>query len=353
MSISKISGVKISGIASAVPQQVKTLLDDAGTLNEEDIYKISKNTGVKQRYIVPSHICTSDLCCAAAKKMFIDTKIDQKSVDALIFVSQTPDYILPATSCIIQQRLELSKECASFDVNMGCSGYIYGLWIASNLISTGGAERVLLLVGDTSSKLISNQDRSVQFLFGDAGTATLIEKSSDKQTMTFVMGTDGAGAKNLIVSGGGFRNPSNEETRIRREHNDGTIRTDEELYMNGAEIFSFTIDVVPKIIKSLLKESSSDISDIDFFVFHQANKFILNFIAKKMQLPDRKVPIIIDKFGNTSSSSIPLTLSISLSENLSKKNLNLVLSGFGVGYSWGAVKLNIGPVCVSDLTMVV
>ncbi|CAK8723196.1 MAG: 3-oxoacyl-[acyl-carrier-protein] synthase-3 [Candidatus Electronema aureum] len=352
MSVSKISGVKISGIASAVPEQIRTIFDDMKVFGEDEVYKISANIGVKSRYIAPPHLCTSDLCFFAAERLLHEASWKKDSVDALIFVSQTPDYRLPATSCILQKRLGLSNECASFDISMGCSGYIYGLWVASSLIVGGNIDRVLLLVGDTSNKLLSPQDRSVALLFGDAGTATLLEKSAHAQPMTFVMGTDGDGANNLIVPSGGFRKIANESTKIRTERENNNIRSDEDLFMNGAEIFSFTLERLSPLIRSVLDESSWTVDDVDFFIFHQANKFILNFLTKKMKLSPHKVPIVLEKFGNTSSASIPLALSSSLHEELCNKELRLIFSGFGVGYSWGAVALNVGPIIMPDIVFV-
>lgn len=352
MSTSKISGVKISGIASAVPEQIRTILDDMKVFGEDEVSKISESIGVKSRHVAPPHLCTSDLCYSAAERLLSDADWAKDSVNALIFVSQTPDYRLPATSCVLQNRLGLSTECAAFDISMGCSGYIYGLWMASNLIAGGSADRVLLLVGDTSNKLLSPQDRSVALLFGDAGTATLLEKSASAESMTFVMGTDGAGSGNLIVPAGGFRNPSNDSSRTRVDKENGNIRSDEDLYMNGAEVFAFTLARVAPLIKSVLSASNWTTDDVDFFVFHQANKFMLNFLAKKMKLPPHKIPLTLEKLGNTSSASIPLALSDSLTQKLRAEELKLVLSGFGVGYSWGAVTLIAGPIIMPELILV-
>ena len=352
MSTSRISGVKISGIASAVPEQIRTVLEDMKVFDADEVSKISDNIGVKSRHIAPPHICTSDLCYFAAERLLRDADWAKDSVDALIFVSQTPDYRLPATGCVLQNRLGLSTECAAFDISMGCSGYIYGLWMASNLIAGGSANRVLLLVGDTVNKLLSPQDRSVALLFGDAGTATLLEKSVSAEVMTFVMGTDGAGADNLIVPAGGFRNLSNDSSSLPLERENGNIRSDQDLFMNGAEVFAFTLARVSSLIKSVLDESKWTTDDVDFFVFHQANKFMLNFLAKKMKLPPGKVPITLEKLGNTSSASIPLALTDSLAQKLRAEKLKLVLSGFGVGYSWGAVTLSAGPIIMPELIVV-
>jgi len=352
MSSSIITGVKIAGLASAVPEQMRTLADDILVYGAEEVVKISDSTGVKRRHVAPPNICTSDLCFAASEQLMAAASIARDSIDCLIFVSQTPDYRLPATSCILQSRLGLSNTCAAFDVSMGCSGYVYGLWIASTLIASGGAKRVLLLVGDTSNKLVAPRDRSVSLLFGDAGTATLLERSEQSASVTFVLGTDGAGQNNLIVPAGGFRTPASDATGMRSERENGNIRSEEDLYMNGAEIFSFTLSRVAPLIKTVLENSGWSSQDVDNYVFHQANKFMLNHLAKKMKLPSEKVVLALENYGNTSSASIPLAMTTSLAEKLRVGELKLVLAGFGVGYSWGAAALTIGPIVLPELVIV-
>jgi 3-oxoacyl-[acyl-carrier-protein] synthase-3 len=352
MAVSKISGVRITGIACAVPEKRQTLMDDVLEFSREEIEKISKNTGVMHRHISPEGMCTSDLCHAASEKLFEELDIDRESIDALIFVSQTPDYFLPATSCVLQFRLNLTTDCAAFDVNLGCSGYPYGIWLASNLIFSGSAKKVLLLAGDTCNYKVSNLDRGSALLFGDAGTATILESCDKAEQMTFVLGTDGSGCNNLIIPAGSFRNPSTEVTRTSNERENGNIRSDENLYMNGAEIFTFTLRVVAPMVKTLLKESGSAIEDIDYFVMHQANSFILKHLTKKLKLPSEKVPIAMENFGNTSSASIPMTLKDALSTMLKNEDLRLVLAGFGVGYSWAAVELQLNKIVMPDLVLV-
>jgi len=347
-----LSGIKIRGLACAVPENRQNLLEDVPEFSKEEIEKISKNTGVKSRHIAPDGMCTSDLCCAASEKLFEELDIETKTIDAVILVTQTPDYFLPATSCIIQSRLKLEKTCAAFDVNLGCSGYPYGLWMASSLISSGSARRVLLLVGDTCNKRLSKVDRSTALLFGDAGAATLLEACDASESISFVLGTDGSGYKNLIIPAGSFRNMGCEETRKLKVDEDGNSRSDEHLYMNGAEIFTFTLRVVAPMIKSLLSESGSSIEEIDSFVMHQANRFIVKHLTKKLKLPSHKVPISMECFGNTSSASIPLTMIDSLQDQLKKSSLRLVLAGFGVGYSWAAAELAVKELIVPNIVMV-
>jgi 3-oxoacyl-[acyl-carrier-protein] synthase-3 len=352
MTISRVAGVRLAGVASAVPECLHEVSEFATTFGEEEVRKISESTGVVKRYISPEAICTSDLCYFAANKLLESCGWSRESVDLLVFVSQTADYLLPATACTLQSRLALSKSCAAFDVTLGCSGYIYGLWIASGMIASGSARRALLLVGDTSNKAISPRDRSTCLLFGDAGTATAIEKCDGGSGMTFVLGTDGSGKDHLIIPAGGFRKPSTDLTKKYVEREGGNIRSEEDLFMNGAEIFSFTLREVPPLIKSVLAESGWTMEQVDSFVFHQANKFMLEFLGKKMKLPREKLPIVLEKYGNTSSATVPLAMTEALASRLRGETLRLVLAGFGVGFSWGAVALECGPMVMPDLILV-
>jgi 3-oxoacyl-[acyl-carrier-protein] synthase-3 len=352
MSISRITGVTISGIASAVPEHVHPLTQGYKHFGQNDLQVISNNIGVKSKYEAGPHICTSDLCYVAAESLMQELNCAKTAIDTLIFVSQTPDYRLPATSCILQHRLGIASDCAAFDINMGCSGYVYGLWVAANLIKNGCADRILLLVGDTSTKLISPKDRSVALLFGDAGTATLLEKSNDISPMTFILGTDGGGSNNLIVPYGGFRNPASESSSLQKERENGNIRSDENLYMNGPEIFAFTLERVTPLIKSILKETNWSAEEVDYFIFHQANKYIIEYLSKRHKIPLEKVPIELERFGNTSSASIPLTICAALKAQLGAHPQKLILTGFGVGYSWGAVSLLAGPMTIPEIQFV-
>ena len=282
MTISNISGIKICGIASAVPEVARLLADEAEVFGKENVAKIGESTGVQKRHIASS-LCASDLCFAAAERLLEEAACKRDSIDALVFVSQTPDYILPATSCSLHHRLNLSKTCVAFDLNLGCSGYVYGLWVVSNLIASGSVKRALLLAGDTITRLTSPLDRSVALLFGDAGTATLLEKDKNEGATTFVLGTDGAGEDNLIVPAGGFRQPLTESNIKRTERESGNVRSDADLFMNGAEIFSFTLNVVPSMVETLLVKSAWKMDDVDAFVMHQANRFILQYLSKRMK----------------------------------------------------------------------
>jgi 3-oxoacyl-[acyl-carrier-protein] synthase-3 len=331
-----IPGVRLAGISCAIPETVEDTSTDIRLYGEDEARKFSESTGIKSRRIVDSQTCTSDLCQAAAEDLLNRLEWSRDSVDALIFITQTPDYLLPATSCCLQSRLGLSSKCAAFDVNLGCSGYAYGMWLASQMVATG-MQRVLLLVGDTPSRVCRPEDRNTRPLFGDAGTATAVTADPNASPSYFVMGTDGEGKNNLIVKHGLFRE-SERFGQARGDTADGPL-----LFMDGAEIFSFTLQEVPPLIKQILKLANWTMDDIDAVVMHQANGFILNHLAKRMKLPAEKMPLSIGEYGNTSSATIPLTMAARMNEQLTASTQRLVMVGFGVGYSWGSVAMECGP----------
>jgi len=302
--------------------------------------------------VVAQQTCASDLCFAAAERLLADLSWLRESVNILVFVSQTPDYVLPATSCSLHGRLGLSKRCATFDINMGCSGYVYGLWVAAQLLSANGPRRALLLVGDTISRIVSPMDRSTAPLFGDAGSATALEWTEGAAPIFFELGSDGSGQNHLIVPAGGFRQPPTPATSERNAREAGNVRSDEDLYMDGAEIFTFTLREVPPLIRSVLDMASWPLDDVDAFVLHQANRFMIQHVVKRMRIPAEKAVYSLEEYGNTSSASIPLTMIHSLAERLRSQQLRLVLAGFGVGLSWGGAAMQCGPMVVSNVVLV-
>lgn len=335
-----LTGVRLAGVASAVPVSHGAVAAQAGA-SEAEIKKIVASTGVESRHIAPVGQTTSDLCERAAERLLAALSWERDSVDLLVFVSQTPDHVLPATACALHGRLGLAKGCMAFDVNLGCSGYVYGLSIVAAHLQAGTCRRALLLVGDTISKIASAADRSVAYLFGDAGTATALERTDSASRWTFVSGTDGTGASHLSVPAGMFRQPSTAETKQPRAREGGNVRSDEQLYMNGAEIFNFTLREVPPMISSLLQAAGWTIDEVDAVVPHQANRFMLDYLAKKMKVPSEKFVVALKHYGNTSSASIPLALCSNLRERLGAGSSKLVLAGFGVGFSWSAVALEL------------
>jgi 3-oxoacyl-[acyl-carrier-protein] synthase III len=343
VSIARIAGVKITGIASAVPRSFLTIEDDGKAFGQIEMAKIGENTGVKKRHVATGGMCTSDLCFAAAQKLLAELNWAPESVDALVFVSQSPDYQLPATACVLQMRLGLSKGCAAFDISLGCSGYTYGLWVVSSLIAGGGVKRALLLAGDVSAGGIPVKDRHVAGLFGDAGSATALEYQEGSGVMTFDLGTDGSGWHHLMM-----RNYNNGRPARQGAYGEPL----ENFSMDGGEIFTFTIREIPALVKRVMAAADLNLEKVDAFVMHQANTFILKHLAKKMKVPLEQLPFSMDVFGNTSSASIPLTINHCLAERLSQGPMHLVMAGFGVGLSWAGVAVTLGPLVVPPVILV-
>ena len=335
-----LPGVRLRGVVSAVPERRLQNADFIGRFDEAAVRDVTRMIGVETRYWVPEGQTTSDLCLIAAERLIQRLDWTPESVDALIFVSQTPDQRLPATACVLHSRLGLAPHCQAFDVNLGCSGYVYGLWLASTLI-TAGCGRVLLLAGETASLLIDQNERGTALLFGDAGTASALERDDAAPVTTFVLGTDGGGGSNLIVPAGGFRPPAEDPRRA------GPFNP-EHLFMDGGEVFAFTLRAVPKLVGETLAHAGCTVEEVDAFVLHQANRFMLTHLAKKIGARPEQVPINIDRFGNTSSATLPLLLTTDLAERLTSAPASIALVGFGVGYSWGAALMRTDPLACAE-----
>jgi 3-oxoacyl-[acyl-carrier-protein] synthase-3 len=348
----KLAGVRVSGVGCAVPEKIKTTDDLAEVFGEEHARKLQKSTGVVQSHVSADAICSSDLCFFAGEKLLDELGWERSSVDVLAFVSVTRDYVSPATACRLQHRLRLGKGCAAFDITHTCSGYIYGLWLVSHLLSGGGAKRALLLVGDTSSRYCSPYDRAVAGLVGDAGSATALERNESAEPMYFELGTDGSGIEAIIVKAGAFRHPSTTETRMRTEREGGNSRSDEDLFMNGPEVFSFTLREVPPLYSRVLELAGWTLDDVQAVIMHQANLFIIRHLAKKLGVPSEKSIENLARYGNTSGASIPLALTQQMAERLRNHSERLVLLGFGAGLSWGGAALTCGPLVIPELTTV-
>lgn len=307
---------------------------------EWSIDKISEKTGIENRYISAENETSGDMAVQAANKLFEEHKIDKSTVDYLILCTQSPDYFLPTTACIIQDRLGLSTSVGAFDMNLGCSGYIYGLGLAKGLIASGQAKNILFITSETYSKFIHPKDKSNKTIFGDAAAATLISSESGfAEILNFDYGTDGKGAENLIVKNGGLRNFKKKSVESVDEYDN--YHSDDNLYMNGSEIFLFTLSSVPTLIKNTLMKNRLERETIDLFILHQANKFMLDNLKKKAKIEDEKFYIHIQDCGNTVSSTIPIALYHAQLENKLILNNNVLLAGFGVGYSWGGTVLKI------------
>lgn len=299
---------------------------------EWSVEKIEQKTGIKNRHIAEPNICSSDLAVESGRKLFLEHNISQNDIDFLILCTQSPDYLLPTSACIIQNRLGLPTTAGALDINLGCSGFVYGLSLARSLIISGDAKNVLLITAETYSKYIHPEDKSVRTIFGDASAATLISESETSKIDHFVFGTDGSGANNLIVKHSGMRDREKNDSIIYDEY--GNKRDDNSLYMNGAEIFNFTIKSVPKMINDIYQKSNLSEQDLKLYILHQANKYMLETIKKKIKVPDEKFYYYLKDCGNTVSSTIPIALYNAIEEGRIKKNDKILIAGFGVGYSW-------------------
>jgi 3-oxoacyl-[acyl-carrier-protein] synthase-3 len=315
----------IRAVEYHLPERALTNQELAATFPEWSVEKIAAKTGIVQRHLAAPEECASDLAVAAARKLFASSACRPEEIDFLLLCTQSPDYFLPTTACLLQDRLGLPTTAGALDFNLGCSGYVYGLSLARGLIETGQAASVLLLTAETYSKFLHPDDRGVRALFGDAAAATLVRARADAPPGglpwigPFVFGTDGKGKDHLIVAGGGLRRPA-------RDH----------LVMNGPEIFSFTLRAVPQAIRQLLARAVKRMDDVDLFVFHQANGYMLEHLRKKLQIPPEKFVLALSHCGNTVSSTIPIALKEAAAARRLAPGALVMLVGFGVGYSWGA-----------------
>lgn len=349
MALLKFNNIGISGISAAVPKHIVDNYNYTSNFDKEIVKEIVDKIGIKERRFADSSTCSSDLCFAAAQQLIADMNIDKSEIDILIFVSQTPDYRMPATSILLQERLGLSKQTAAFDISLGCSAFIYGLSTLYAFMQTGGFKKGLLLDGETRSRIYSPKDRNTAFLFGDGGVAAIIECGEQFGESYFSLNSDGSKESLIKIKAGGYRNPSSLETLQEKVVDDyGNIRTEEHGTMLGADVFNFVLLEIPKDIKSILQFSETKPSEIDFFVFHQANSFMNDYLTKKMKLDKDKVPSSIEKFGNTSSVSIPLTIVTELKNKL-KGDKKMLFSGFGVGMSWASALIKTSNCFVSEL----
>lgn len=337
------SNTTIRAIAAAVP---KTQQDNMAyeRISEKERELLVKTTGIRYRRVAPRFMTTSDLCYAGATNIIQAMGIDKKEIGLLIFVSQSPDYWLPATAVVLQDRLGLEKTTMAFDITLGCSGYVYGLSVISSLMSTGRFKYGLLMVGDISTYSPNPKDKSTYPIFGDAGTATLLEYNEKAAPMTFVLNSDGAGAPAIMIPHGGIRHPFDESSEKEEEVEPGVVRNKKNLSLNGIEVFNFSVREAPTNVKELLEVTATTIDDYDYFLFHQANKIMNDSIRKKLGLPVEKVPGSLHDFGNTSSASIPLTMVTQLAQPLSERPLHMVLSAFGVGLSWACCTVSTNQV---------
>ena len=323
----------IKAISYYVPENVVTNADIIKDFPDWSEQKISIKIGIKQRYLA-NEMTAGDLAELAAKRLFLEHNVDKNSIDALVLCTQSPDYFLPTTACVLQDKLGLSTNVAAFDFNLGCSGFVYGLSIAKGMIMSGISKNVLLLTSETYQHYIHKKDRGNRTLFSDAAAATLISTDGFVELGNPVLGTDGSGYKNLIIESGAHRMKT-QGIEIDSDND----RSPDYLYMDGPAIFNFTLEAVPLLVKQVLAKNNLQQEDIDLFIFHQANKHMLKFIKEAISIPDDKFYMCLEDFGNTVSSTIPIALYYAEKDGYIKKANNILIAGFGVGYSWGAINL--------------
>ncbi len=347
MSIFSINNVSIKGVAACVPVSVESNLD-YDWISAQDRDLLIKTTGILNRRISNNESFASDLCFTAAKKILAASNTDPSEIEIIIFVSQSKDYILPSTAVILQDKLGLPKTSLAFDIPLGCSGYVYGLSIIASLMNNAQIKKGLLLAGDTSSLSLNWKDKSAYPLFGDAGSATLLEYD-EKARMDFNLQSDGSNYEAIIIPHGGSRRPVDQESDLETEHEQGVIRKKKNLSLNGFDIFNFSVREVPPNVRDLMAYSNADIDHIDYFIMHQANLLLNETVRKKLKIDAIKVPYSLQDYGNTSSASIPLTMVTNLKNELNARKNKLLLSGFGVGLSWGSVILDTEELIIPDI----
>ena len=352
MAFLEFEGVGISALAAAVPHTIIKNYEYTQYFPADQVKDVVDKVGIYERRFADENTCSSDLCYAAAEKLIADNNIDRSEIDLLVFISQTPDYRMPATSVILQNRLQLPNSTIAFDINLGCSAFMYGMSVVYSLMQNKGLRKALILDGETRSKVYSPKDRRTAFLFGDGGVAALVERNEHFRKSYFSLNSDGSREGLIKIDAGGYRNMSSANTikeKVVDEY--GNIRSDEHGYMHGGDVFNFVIREIPRDIKALLEYAKADKDNFDYIVFHQANNFINSYLAKKLKLDTSKIPSTIEKFGNTSSVSVPLTI-VSELKNKLVGNKRLLMSAFGVGMTWATAIGEFNNCKISDLVEV-
>ena len=330
----------IRGISVYLPEKVldnAELVRQFGTWTEN---KIFSKTGIKERHIVEDEK-VSDLAAAVGERFFEEHGVDRASIDFLLVCTECPDYFLPATACIVQDRLGLRKGIGALDYNLGCSGFIYGLALAKGLVLGGIAKKILLITADTVTRAIHPKDKSTRTLFGDAAAAALVEASDERGIGEFVLGTDGSGADRLIIPAGAWASPSSPETRVETTNKWGNVRTPENLYMDGPEILKFSMEVAPPCMNEVLMRNGVSLDGLRLVVLHQASHMLLERLRETLDIPEEKFVFNIEKYGNTTSSTIPIALYDMMRAGRLAKGDSVLVMGFGVGLSWGGTVLRV------------
>jgi 3-oxoacyl-[acyl-carrier-protein] synthase III len=348
MAILSIPHIRVAGLAAAVPKH-KEHNADYNWISRKERVSLIRTIGVETRHVADKGVTTADLCVVAAEKLLQELNWDRSEIDLLVFVSQSRDYLIPANACIVQDRLGLTHDCIAYDIGLGCSGYVYGLSAAGSMMQSGTIRKAILMVGDTSTITTAYRDKSTYPLFGDVGTVTALEFSEESAPMVFNLQTDGSGHQALIIRDGGARNRMSRKSFEVTKYGKGIYRNKLNLELDGIGVFNFSLREVVPNIKTLLKHTGQSLEQIDYLVFHQANRLINETLRKMLRLEPEKVPYSLKEYGNTSGASVPLTLVACLGGSLRSRNLTLMLSAFGVGLSWGSVILEAGNLCCPDV----
>lgn len=359
MATQHIHNVSIKGIAAAVPQPIKKTTDATCWADAEEAARYIENVGVAEVRRHHGDITCSDLCVAALEQLLADASWDKQDIDLLVYVSQSQDYILPATACVIHGRLGLPQTCHCFDISLGCSGWTYGISVVGAMMQSGGFRKAVLLAGDAGSNFQNagvtvneTLQKNTKPLFGDAGTATLLEYDETAPAITSIAYTDGTGYEAIIKREGCSRIPFNANTLNFREDKHGNLHRGHDTEMDGGAVFVFGITKIPRAVKEMLKYTEQTVEDVDYFVFHQANLMMNEQIRKKCKIPAEKCPYSLARFGNNSSASIPLTIVTEIREQLTGTSSKLITCGFGVGLSWSTLNLSLQNPIISALVEV-
>lgn len=329
----QFKNIKIAGVATAVPTTTVRATDFAEQFGAENCQKFTESTGIREFRKTLEHQTASDLCFAAAENILVDKGVERDTIGALVFVAHSTDYRRPATACVLHKRLGLSKDCAAFDISLGCSAFVYGLQVVCSMMANSNIDRALLLVGETLTKMTHPQDKSVAMLFGDGGSAVLLERTNEPSSIKGMLKTDGTGYRAIIAPAGGFRNLNATNTEFTWP--DGNVRTLYNTTMQGEEVFAFTISDVPRTVKQFLAETGTTIDDYDCLAFHQANQFIQKMLVKKLKTSPEKMPLCLDRYGNPSAPAIPMVMCDQYGNDPEERDLSFLMCGFGVGLSWG------------------
>lgn len=343
MAYLSIQNVNIKGVACAVPTDIKEICD-LPFFAPGEAEKVISLTKVERSRIAPDGMCCSDLCQAAAEKLIDKLGWLKDEIELLVYVSLSRDYIAPATANILQDKLGLPKSCMAFDIPLACSGYVYGLSVVSSLLSSGAIKKALLLVGETTSRMQSPLDKTLWPLHGDAGSATALEFDESSEPMFFNLMGNGAGANSIINQYGGTRYPMDEEGLQMKEREPGVVRNGLHAYMDGMNVFGFSVKEPPASIKALCGHFNIVLDDIDYLLLHQANKYMDEKIGKKLKVPSEKIPYSLMQYGNTSSTSVPMTMVVGVGEKLEHENAHVIMCGFGAGLSWASAYVNLNNI---------